>query len=317
LRRAAALTNIQTFFESHPMNVHSDWETRGIPYQLQLCDKEFLRHCLTAMRLCPRTEISRAAALLLRCASNVSYVNAAIMDPSVKGVKQILDAISSTSHDNTTLLNLVTCISNIAAFDDAYILRIAEESGLELLQPVVLHDDVKISLRACRAVASIACLKDCAELVEKSQSLLVVENVLRSVTPGTLLNESQWSNSDSKMLLRMMSADAGVAVQLTALQSIGSSFHQQQNVEFFNTPICHVREHTSPFAPMNLNMRSTRNAFLTPRKCRERFEPAPVPPTLSCTRLLFSSCASSTWPSRSIAPRTCLTRPPKSTRFRS
>ena len=86
LCRAASLTNIQNFFESHPMNTHSDWETRGIPYQLQLCDKEFLRHCLVAMRLSPRTEISRAAALLLRCASNVSYVNAAIMDPSVKGI---------------------------------------------------------------------------------------------------------------------------------------------------------------------------------------------------------------------------------------
>jgi hypothetical protein len=222
------------------MICHSDWETRGIPYQLQLCDKEFMRHCLIAMRLSPRTEIARSAALLLRCASNVSYVNAAIMDPSVKGIKNILDAISSTSHDNITLLNLVTCISNIAAFDDAYILRIAEESGLELLQPVVLHDDVKISLRACRAVASIACLKDCAELVEKSQSLPVVENNLRAITPGTLENDSQWSTSDSKMLLRMMSADAGVAVQLTALHSIGSSFHQRHCIEFFNTPICHV-----------------------------------------------------------------------------
>ena len=228
------------------MNTHSDWETRGIPYQLQLCDKEFLRHCLIAMRLSPRTEISRAAALLLRCASNVSYVNAAIMDPSVKGIKHILDAISSTSHDNVTLLNLVTCISNIAAFEDAYILRIAEESGLELLQPVVLHDDPRISLYACVAVASIASLKDCAELVEKSQSLPVVENVLRAITPGTLLNDSQWSTSDSKMLLRMMSADAGVAVQLTALHSIGSSFHQHHCVEFFNTPICHVRTFTPP-----------------------------------------------------------------------
>ena len=223
------------------MNTHSDWETRGIPYQLQLCDKEFLRHCLMAMRLSPRTEISRAAALLLRCASNVSYVNAAIMDPSVKGVKQILDAISSTSHDNTTLLNLVTCISNIAAFDDAYILRIAEESGLELLQPVVLHDDPKTSLLACVAVASIACLKDCAELVEKSQTLPVVENVLRSITPGSLRNDFQWSSSDSKFFLRMMSADAGVAVQLTALHTIATSFHQEKSLHFWDIPIVHVR----------------------------------------------------------------------------
>ena len=314
------MTNIQTFFESHPMNSHSDWETRGIPYQLQLCDKEFLRHCLMAMRLSPRTEISRAAALLLRCASNVSYVNAAIMDPSVKGVKQILDAISSTSHDNTTLLNLVTCISNIAAFDDAYILRIAEESGLELLQPVVLHDDVKISLRACRAVASIACLKDCAELVEKSQSLLVVENVLRSITPGSLCITCNWSTSDSKMMLRMMSADAGVAVQLTALHYIASSFHEDHSVEFFNTPICHVRKHNSPSATITLNILNfihLTQRISDPRNLRERFEPAPVPPTLSCMRVLFSSCASSTWPSRSIAPRTFLTHPPKSTRFRS
>ena len=234
------MTVVQHFFESHPMNPHSDWDTRGIPYQLQLCDKEFLRHCLMAMRLSPRTDISRAAALLLRCASNVSYVNAAITDPSVKGVKQILDAISSTSHDNSTLLDLVTCISNIAAFDDGYIMRIAEESGLELLQPVVLHDDPRISLLACVAVASIACLKDCAELVEKSQSLPVVENVLRAITPGSLAINSNWSTSDSKIMLRMMSADAGVAVQLTALHNIASSFHEEHSVEFFNTPICHV-----------------------------------------------------------------------------
>jgi hypothetical protein len=67
---------------------------------------------------------------------------------------------------------------------------------------------------------------------------------LRAITPGPLLNDSQWSTSDSKMLLRMMSADAGVAVQLTALHSIGSSFHQEHCVEFFNTPICHVRTYT-------------------------------------------------------------------------
>jgi hypothetical protein len=170
----------------------------------------------------------------------VSYVNAAIMDPSVKGVKQILDAISSTSHDNTTIVSLLTCISNIAAFDDGYIMRIAEESGLELLQPVVLHDDPRISLLACVAVASIACLKDCAELVEKSQSLPVVENVLRAITPGSLVIKCNWSISDSKILLRMMSADAGVAVQLTALHYIASSFHEEHSVEFFNTPICHV-----------------------------------------------------------------------------
>jgi hypothetical protein len=223
------------------MNPNTDWDARGIPYQLQLCDKEFLRHCLIAMRLSPRSEISRGAALLLRCASNVSYVNAAIMDPSVNGVKQILDAISSTSHDNSTLLSLLTCISNIAAFDDAYIMRLAEEGGLELLQPVALHDDPRISLSACVAVASIACLKDCAELVEKSQSLPVVENILRAITPGSLQNDFQWSNADSKFLLRMMSADAGAAVQLTALQYIASSFHLQKSVEFFNTPICHVR----------------------------------------------------------------------------
>jgi hypothetical protein len=240
--RAAALSVVQFFFESHPMNPNGEWDARGIPYQLQLCDKEFLRHCLIAMRLSPRSQISRAAALLLRCASNVSYVNAAIADPSVRGVKQILDAISSTSHDNATLLDLVTCISNIAAFDDLYIMRIAEESGLELLQPVVLHDDPRISLLACVAVASVACLKDCAELVEKSQSLPVVENVLRAITPGSLviIFRGNWNSSDSKILHKMMSPDAGVAVQLTALHYIASSFHMATSIDFFNTPICHV-----------------------------------------------------------------------------
>ena len=288
------------------MNPHSDWDTRGIPYQLQLCDKEFLRHCLIALRLSPRTEISRAAALLLRCASNVSYVNTAIVDPSVKGVKQILDAISSTSHDNSTLLNLVTCISNIAAFDDSYIMRIAEESGLELLQPVVLHDDSRISLAACNAVASIACLKDCAELVEKSQSLPVVENVLRAITPGSLCDDIQWSNADTKIVLRMMSADAGVAVQLTALHGIASSFHMEKSVEFFNTPICHVH---SLRVPYHCHFHAF-TLFL-----RVLFEHAPVPLTLLCTRLLSSSCVNSIWPYHNIALRSYLTHPPKSTRF--
>jgi hypothetical protein len=300
------------------MNTHSDWETRGIPYQLQLCDKEFLRHCLIAMRLSPRTEISRAAALLLRCASNVSYVNAAISDPSVKGIKHILDAISSTSHDNNTLLSLLNFISNIAAFDDVYILKIAEESGLELLQPVVLHDDPRISLYACVAVASIACLKDCAELVEKSQSLPVVENVLRAITPGSLLNDLQWSSADSKFLVRMMSADAGVAVQLTALHYIASSFHLEKSVEFFNTPICHVRTFTSPliFCTPHAPHPHCLKLIADTAQLRELFEPVPAPPILLCTALLFTSCASFTWPYRSIAPRTFPTRPPKSTRFR-
>lgn len=245
------------------MNPNGEWDVRGIPYQLQLCDKEFLRHCLIAMRLSPRSEISRAAALLLRCASNVSYVNAAITDPSVKGVKQILDAISSTSHDNVTLLDLVTCISNIAAFDDNYIMRIAEESGLELLQPVVLHDDSRISLLACVAVASVACLKDCAELVEKSQSLPVVENVLRGITPGSLvvIFRGNWNSSDSKILHKMMSADAGVAVQLTALHYIASSFHMAASMDFFNTPICHVPSLPFAFTHLHPSLTFVQGAF--------------------------------------------------------
>jgi len=156
-------------------------------------------------------------------------------DSGVEGVKHTLNCISSTSHSNDALQNLLVTISNFSSENLTCAELVVSNRALEFLQPVVLHDDLLISLAACSGICTLAAEKKFFELVDKSDALPVVLDVLRTITPGSLHAMSQWSSSDLQSLANMMSPDQNPAVQLCALHMIGKSFHMEQNRTLFST----------------------------------------------------------------------------------
>lgn len=156
-------------------------------------------------------------------------------DSGVEGVRQVLNCISSTSHSNDALQNLLVTISNFSSMGLACAELVVSNRALEFLQPVVLHDDLLIALAACSGICTLAAEKKFFELVDRSEALPVVQDVLRTITPGSLHTMSQYSNSDLQSLSTMMSADAHPAVQLSALHDIGTSFHMESNRALFST----------------------------------------------------------------------------------
>ena len=153
----------------------------------------------------------------------------------MEGVKHILNCISSTSHANDALVNFLSCMTNISCQNLTFAELVVRERALEFLQPVVLHDIQDIALEACASICTLAAEKKFFELVDRSEALPVVLDVLRTITPGTLHAMSQWSSSDLQSLANMMSPDAHPAVQLCALQMIAQSFHIEQNRALFST----------------------------------------------------------------------------------
>ncbi len=150
-------------------------------------------------------------------------------------MRHVLNCISSTSHSTDALANLLVSISNFSSESIESSELVVRNRALEFLQPIVVHDDLGIALSACTAICTLAAEKKFFELVDRSDALPCVQDVLRSITPGSLRAASQWSASDIQSLSTMMNGDAHPAVQLCALHSIGESFHLEHNQKMFST----------------------------------------------------------------------------------
>jgi len=155
-------------------------------------------------------------------------------DSSVEGIQHLLSCVSSTSHTNEALQNLLVAISNFSSQSLTCAELVVSSRALFLLQPVVLHDDLLICLAACNCICTLAAEKKFCELVDRSEALPVVQRALRTITPGLLHSTAQWSSSDFQRLANMMSPDTHPAVQLCALHMIGQSFHLEQNRILFS-----------------------------------------------------------------------------------
>jgi len=156
-------------------------------------------------------------------------------DPGVQGVKHVLNCITSTSHSNDVLQNFLFTISNFSSESLTCAELVVNYRALEFLQPVVLHDDLLISLAACSVICTLAAEKKFFLIVDRCEVLPVIEDVLRIITPGTLHDMSQWSTVGIQRVAFMMSVDAHPAVQLCALHMIGKSFHMETNRVLFST----------------------------------------------------------------------------------
>jgi hypothetical protein len=156
-------------------------------------------------------------------------------DSGVEGVKHVLNCISSTSHSTDALANLLVSVKNFSTQSIEYAELVVRNRALEFLQPIVVHDDLGIALSASCGICTLAAEKKFFELVDRSEALPCVQDVLRSITPGTLRAGAQWSTSDIHSLSAMMNGDAHPAVQLCALHCIGESFHQEHNQIMFST----------------------------------------------------------------------------------
>lgn len=153
----------------------------------------------------------------------------------MEGVKCLLNCISSTSHSVDALGHLLTAVTNFASLNLECANLVVQNRALEFLQPIVVHDDLNIALAACTGICTLAAEKKFFEIVDRSDALPCVQDVLRSITPGSLRATSSWSASDIQSLATMMNGDAHPAVQLCALHSIGESFHLEHNQIMFTT----------------------------------------------------------------------------------
>jgi hypothetical protein len=156
-------------------------------------------------------------------------------DSGVEGVKHILNCISSTSHSIDALGNMLVTVSNFASESIECAELVVKNRALEFLQPIVVHDDPGIALSASSGICTLAAEKKFFEVVDRSDALPCVQDVLRSITPGSLHATSQWSASDLQSLTNKMNSDSHPAVQLCALHEIGESFMQKENQELFST----------------------------------------------------------------------------------
>jgi hypothetical protein len=161
--------------------------------------------------------------------------NYSFADSEVQGVKHVLNCVSSTSHANDALQNLLVTISNFSSESLTCAELVVNNRALEFLQPVVLNEEPLIALAACSGICTLAAEKMFFELVDRSEALPVVQDVLRKITPGSLQANYKLSSTVLQSMANMMSPDAHPAVQLCALHNIGKSFHIEQNRLMFST----------------------------------------------------------------------------------
>jgi hypothetical protein len=155
----------------------------------------------------------------------------------VDGVKHVLSCISSTSHSVDALGNLLNSVSNFARESFECASLVVHNRALEFLQPIVVHDDLLIALSACSGICTLAAEKKFFEIVDRSDALTVVQDVLRTITPGCLCAIFFFSTRDIQTLATMMHVDCHPTVQLCALHMIGKSFHLKPNQIAFSTAV--------------------------------------------------------------------------------
>jgi hypothetical protein len=165
----------------------------------------------------------------------LNHIVRSLADPTVEGIKYVLNCISSTSHSNDVLVNLVNSVMNFSSENLMCAQLVVQNRALEFLQPLVVNDDPIVALLACGCICTLAAEKKFSELVDRCQVLPFVQDVLRSIAPGSLQVMSTWNAQSKQNVVNMMNGDAHPAVQLCALHMIGITFHIEQNLSDFST----------------------------------------------------------------------------------
>jgi hypothetical protein len=204
-------------------------------YDNQLNNKKLMKSVVTIVQSMPRTQYALTGSMLIRYGTNSGNFCRSFADGEVDGLQRTLECIASTSHDDSTLSNLLIAIGNFSSQGLDSSRKIVECQGFDLLQPVVMSDNSAIALSACYAICALAAEKSFDQIAGFRDALLVVTDVLRMMPPGTLKMDSGWSPCDLQKIASMISADAEPTVQLCALHWIAKSFHIPRNQATFSS----------------------------------------------------------------------------------
>ena len=169
-------------------------------------------------------------------------------------VKYVLNALSSTSHDDSTMLELLSCVGNLmiegggvsvtpggssAVRDPSWLMRLLlDKDALSELQPSILSSNPAVSLDAAYTVMGLASWPDAAEAVNKSGVIALVQDVLRTVPPGSVtFAHTQWGANDVPNLLARLQPDSHSAVHLATLGSLCATLSRERNFTFISGPL--------------------------------------------------------------------------------
>lgn len=144
----------------------------------------------------------------------------------------MLLCIQSTAHSIDALRNFLEAMRTFSSQTLSFAELVVRNQALSFLQAVCVHDDLSIALAACSCICTLAAEKQFADVVYHSEAILVVQDILRSITPGSLYDDTQLSPSDMKALLTMMSPGLHPALHLCALHMVAKSFRTERDASY-------------------------------------------------------------------------------------
>ena len=164
-------------------------------------------------------------------------------DPEVDGVARVLDALSSTSLDeNTTevlLISLAYAGDRSEKFGATLAQALVDKGAFTLLQPVILHGNPILAIRAAFIVCVIATTcESSAEPLQRSGVLDVMTDVLRALVVGKI-SMNGFLFLILPTIQRALQPEVLPALQLAALVRLSAGlggFNSSMNVAAASSP---------------------------------------------------------------------------------
>lgn len=225
-----SISLLESFFSFEAMFFYLATES----YVNEFCEPRFLRAALMFMTRFNRTNKAQLISILIKKATNYGKFCNALGHRSVEGFKVIIDALSSTSHDEVTICHLLIAVSNTISCtgndaDQFALMLVNDLNALTFLQPVLVHQAPALSILAAETISNLACRKIVADAVEKSGALRLIEEVIRGMPPGCVQLPVKYSIQDVPSILLALSVDALPAIQLSELHSVAGACHSKEN----------------------------------------------------------------------------------------
>jgi hypothetical protein len=155
-------------------------------------------------------------------------------------VSSLLDAISSTTHDDDTLDGLISAISNICGMEgaagDTASRAFAEGGVFSFLQPPLLSSNSFIVSTTAFAIATLARREVLSEYVEKAELTPVLLDVLHALPYGAVKGITMWGRADAANLAALLTASTHPELQLSVLHIMASAVvgsYSAESIAFF------------------------------------------------------------------------------------
>jgi hypothetical protein len=188
----------------------------------------------------PKSSFARTISLFFMSGANSGDFNDAFLHADASSVSSLLDAISSTTHDDDTLRGLISAISNVCGMEgaagDTASRAFAEGRVFSFLQPPLLSSNSFIVSRTAFAIATLARREVLYEYVEKAELTPVLLDVLHALPYGAVKGNSIWGRADAANLAALLTASTHPELQLSVLHEMASAVvgsATAENINFF------------------------------------------------------------------------------------